>query len=427
MIKRIHSETYDITHALLRGAAAVATTIALFSLVTLAGCTSAAQTESTPPAPQVSVAAALARDVVEWDEFTGRLEAVESVEVRPRVTGYIDTVNFTEGAIVRKGDLLFVIDPRPYRAELERTQAELSRAVARAELSATDVARSEKLLAIKAVSQEEYDQRVNAAREARANVAAARAAVDTAKLNLEFTRVTSPIAGRVGRAAVTAGNLVNGGATTQSLLTTVVSIDPIYVSFEGDEQVYLKYAELARRGERSSSRDVANPVLMALANESGYPHKGVMVFVDNQVDPRTGTIRARASFDNPDGYFTPGLFARIKLLGHDTFRAVLVDDRAIGTDQSQKFVYVVDAENKVGYRKVTTGRLQDGLRVITQGLQPGETVIVNGLQRVQPGVVVAAERVAMDARESSEAATLLASKSEAAPSVAADKNNTAKL
>ncbi|HEY0938873.1 MAG TPA: efflux RND transporter periplasmic adaptor subunit [Steroidobacter sp.] len=364
----------------------------------LQGCKSEAQTEAAAPLPQVSVAAALERDVQEWDEFTGRLEAVESVEVRPRVTGYIESVNFSEGSVVKKGDLLFVIDPRPYRAELDRAQAELARAVARAELSSSDVERSEKLLDVKAVSREEYDQRLNAQREANANVEAARAAVAAAKLNLEFTRVTAPISGRVSRAIVTAGNLVTGGSTQATLLTTVVSIDPIYVTFEGDEQVYLKYTELARRGDRPSSRDAANPVLMALANEEGFPHQGVMTFVDNQVDPRTGTIRARAAFDNKDGYLTPGLFARVKLLGHNSHPAVLVDDRAIGTDQSQKFVYVVDSDNKVSYRTVKVGRLTDGLRIVQEGLEPGENVIVNGLQRVRPGVVVAPEKVAMDAR-----------------------------
>ncbi|HEY0684330.1 MAG TPA: efflux RND transporter periplasmic adaptor subunit [Steroidobacter sp.] len=364
----------------------------------LQGCKSEANTQAAAPLPQVSVAAALEREVQEWDEFTGRLEAVESVEVRPRVTGYIDSVNFTEGSVVKKGDLLFVIDQRPYRADLERAEAELARAIARAELATTDVERSEKLLDVKAVSREEYDQRVNAQRESQANVEAARAAVTAAKLNLEFTRIVSPIHGRVSRAVVTAGNLVTGGTTQATLLTTVVSIDPIYVTFEGDEQVYLKYTELARRGDRPSSRDAANPVLMALANEEGFPHTGKMTFVDNQVDPRTGTIRARASFDNKEGYLTPGLFARVKLLGHSSHKAVLVDDRAVGTDQSQKFVYVVDAENKVSYRGVKVGRLTDGLRIVEEGLQPGEQVIVNGLQRVHPGVTVAPEKVAMDAR-----------------------------
>jgi RND family efflux transporter MFP subunit len=382
----------------------------LAALVGLSGCKSEATTAQQPPAPQVSVASALERDVTEWDEFTGRLEAVESVEVRPRVTGYIESVNFTEGSIVRKGDLLFVIDPRPYRAELSKAEAELARAVARAELAVADEARSAKLLDIKAVSREEYDSRVNGSREAKADVAAARAAVDSAKLNLEFTRITAPISGRVSEAAVTAGNLVTGGSNAASLLTTVVSLDPMYVTFEGDEQIYLKYNELSRLGERTSSRDAANPVLMGLANENGYPHHGAMVFVDNQVDPRTGTIRARASFENKDGYLTPGLFARVKLLGHNSHRAVLVDDRAIGTDQSQKFVYVIDAQNKVTYRPVTVGRLTDGLRIVEKGLQAGETVVVNGLQRVRPGVVVAPERVAMDARELAESKLAMAGK-----------------
>jgi RND family efflux transporter MFP subunit len=316
----------------------------LVALVALNGCRSEATPATQAPAPQVSVASALERDVTEWDEFTGRLEAVESVEVRPRVTGYIESVNFTEGSQVHKGDLLFVIDPRPYRAELSKAEAELARAVASAELAASDAARSEKLVDIKAVSREEYDSRINASREAKANVAAARAAVDSARLNLEFTRITSPIDGRVSKAVVTTGNLVTGGANSAPLLTTVVSLDPMYVTFEGDEQIYLKYSELSRRGERASSRDAANPVLMGLANEDGYPHRGAMVFVDNQVDPRTGTIRARAAFENKNGYLTPGLFARVKLLGHNSYHAVLVDDRAIGTDQSQKFVYVVDAQ-----------------------------------------------------------------------------------
>lgn len=370
--------------------------------IALSGCSSEATTAAAPVPASVSVAAALERQVVEWDDFTGRLEAVESVEIRPRVAGYIESVNFEEGSIVHKGDLLFVIDPRPYKAELDKADAELTRAKARAELARSDVARSEKLLSIRAVSQEEYDQRVNEARESQATVEAARAALEAVRLDLSFTRVTAPITGRVSKAAVTAGNLVTGGSSAATLLTTVVSIDPIYVSFEGDEQVYLKYTELARRGERPSSRDAANPVKMGLANEDGYPHSGKMVFVDNRVDPRTGTIRARAAFDNKDGYFTPGLFARVKLFGHNTFPAVLVDDRAVGTDQSQKFVYVVDADNKVAYRTVKVGRLTDGLRIVQSGLASGETVVVNGLQRVHPGDVVAPERVAMDARENAE-------------------------
>jgi RND family efflux transporter MFP subunit len=370
----------------------------------LNGCSSEATTGAAPAPVEVSVADALERDVMQWDEFTGRLEAVESVEIRPRVTGYIESVNFSEGSLVRKGDLLFVIDPRPYRAELAKADAELTRATARVELADSDVARSEKLRQIKAVSQEEFDTRLNAAREARANVAAAVAAVDAARLNLEFTRVVAPIAGRISKAAVTAGNLVTGGTNQATLLTTVVSVDPIYVSFEGDEQVYLKYRGPAHRGDEQGEKQVApNSVQIGLANEQGYPHVGSFVFIDNQIDPRTGTIRARAAFDNKDGYFTPGLFARVKLLGQDSFKAVLVDDRAVGTDQSQKFVYVVAADNKVAYRTVKVGRLTDGLRIVTAGLQPGESVVVNGLQRVRPGAVIAPQKVVMDAREADEA------------------------
>jgi RND family efflux transporter MFP subunit len=281
----------------------------LAALVGLSGCKSEATEAQQAPAPQVSVASALERDVTEWDEFTGRLEAVESVEVRPRVTGYIESVNFSEGQHGAKRRP--AVRHRP--ASISRRAVEgRGGAGARSRTfraGRSDEARSAKLLDIKAVSREEYDTRINASREAKADVAAARAAVDSAKLNLEFTRITAPISGRVSKAAVTAGNLVTGGSNTAALLTTVVSLDPMYVTFEGDEQIYLKYNELSRRGERSSSRDAANPVLMGLANENGYPHHGAMVFVDNQVDTRTGTIRARASFENKDGYLTPGLFA----------------------------------------------------------------------------------------------------------------------
>lgn len=387
--------------------APLTTGAALITLLAVSTVLSGCRTEAAPDVaaalPEVSVASALERELVESDEFTGRLEAVESVEIRPRVAGYIDSVNFREGSVVRKGDLLFVIDPRPYRAELAKADAEVVRANARAELASSDVARSDKLLKIKAVSQEEYDQHANAAREAVANVASARAALESARLNVEFTRVTAPINGRISKAAVTTGNLVTGGASAATLLTTIVSIHPIYVSFDGDEQVYLKYNELARRGNGTAKAAAANAVQMGLSNEQGFPHTGVISFIDNQIDPRTGTIRARAAFDNQDGFLTPGLFARVKLLGHSHYKAVLVDDRAIGTDQNQKFVYVVDADNKVNYRTVKVGRASDGLRIVHEGLTVGEKVIVNGLQRVRPGAIVAPQLVAMDARELGEA------------------------
>jgi RND family efflux transporter MFP subunit len=359
----------------------------------LAGC----QPEAAPsaPAPQVNVAKVIERKVNDWDEFTGRIQAIDSVEIRPRVSGYIERVAFTEGGSVKKGDLLFVIDPRPYRAELQRAQADAAGAKTRAELARNEVARAERLLAARAISQEEYDERVNRAHETGSAVEGAAAAVEVARLNLEFTQVVSPIDGRVGKAEVTPGNLVGSGERA-TLLTTVVSIDPVYVEFTGDEQVYLKYNAMSKSGERASSRDEPNPVYMGLANETGFPHPGHMTFVDNQLDPATGTIRGRAIFRNPDGLFTPGLFARIKLLGSGQYNAILINDRAVGTDQNQKFVLVVGEDKTLSYRPVKIGRTVQGLRVVLDGLKPGETIVVNGIQRVRPGMSVSPQTVPMD-------------------------------
>ena len=370
--------------------------LAVFILVA-SGC--APQAAPAPQAPQVSVAEALQREVSDWDEFTGRIEAIESVEIRPRVSGYIERVAFLEGGTIRKGDLLFVIDPRPYRAELDKAEAELVRARASAELARNEVARGDRLLRAHAVSQEEYDQRVNAGRESEADVRAAEAAVETARLNLGFTRITSPIDGRVGKAEVTLGNLVTGGSASSTLLTTVVSIDPIYVAFEGDEGVYLKYAQLGQLRELRGSSSTRNTVRVALANETDFPHQGELVFLDNQLNPATGTIRARALLDNHARQLTPGLFARVRLIGSENRPAVVIDDRAVGTDQSQKFVYVVGEHNVVDYRVVKLGRLFDGLRIVEEGLIPGERIVVNGLQRVRPGVTIAPQLVSMARRE----------------------------
>jgi len=326
--------------------------------------------------------------IKDWDDFTGRLEAVESVEVRPRVSGYIDKVAYVEGKSVKQGDLLFVIDPRPYKADHDRAAADLARLLTARDLSTTELQRVQKLQASGAVSQEELDERGSSLAQAEANVAGARAALETAALNLGFTRVTSPIDGRVGRAEVTRGNLVTGGNNGGTVLTTLVSVDPIYMYFDADEEAYLRYNQLAREGLRPSSRDAENPVQLGLANEEGWPHLGLMDFVDNQLNPTTGTIRARAVFDNKEGYFTPGMFARIRLLGSGEYEALLIEDRAVGTDQSQKFVFVVGADNKVEYRAVKLGRLVDGLRVVRDGVKAGETIIVNGLQRVRPGAPV---------------------------------------
>ncbi len=371
----------------------IATFLALSAAAALiSGCGREAAAQSGPaPAPQVTVAQVISRPITEFDEFTARFEAVERVELRPRVSGYITSINFTQGREVRKGEVLAVIDPRPYRAELMRAQAELAQARSQLELSQSERARAIRLLAAHAISREEYDTHMANTQEASANVDAAAAALDTAKLNVEFTRVTAPISGIVGRAEVTAGNLVTSG---QTLLTTLVSIDPIYVSFDGDEQAYLQYMRFSRNPNATDHQ----PVFVRLADETGYPHQGVMVFVNNEIDPATGTVRARGLLANPDREFMPGMFARVKLPGGSAHEAVLINDSAVGTDQSAKYVLVVGADHRAQYRSVKLGPLVDGLRVVREGLTPGDTIVVNGLQRVQPGSLVSVERVAMGER-----------------------------
>ena len=353
--------------------------------------------QSAPPPPQVSVAKVLERRVKDWDEFTGRLQAVETVEIRPRVSGYIDKVAFTEGGQVKRGDLLFVIDPRPYRAETDRAAADLKRYKTSLELARIELTRVQRLKDSGAVSQEELDERKSTVAQAEANSAGAVAALEAATLNLNFTRVTSPIAGRVSRAEVTRGNLVTGGTNGGTLLTSVVSMDPMYLYFEGDEQAYLRYGQMARNGERPSSRDAANPVRVGLANEEGFPHTGQVDFVDNQLNPQTGTIRARAVLDNKDGVYTPGMFARVQLLGSSEYSAILIDDRAVNTDQNQKYVFVLGANNQVEYRRIKLGRVIDGLRIVREGLKAGDVIVVNGAQRVHPGITVTPQTVTMGA------------------------------
>ncbi len=348
-----------------------------------------------PPPPEVMVAPVLTRNITDWDEYTGRFQAIDSVELRPRVSGYIDQVLFREGQAVKKGDTLIIIDPRPYRADYDRARAELVLARAQRELAGLEAERVHNLKDSGAVSQEEFDERTSTLNQREANVAAAQAALDTAALNLSFTKVQAPVDGRTSRAEVTRGNLVTGGNNGGTLLTTIVSIDPIYVYFEGDENAYLRYEELARSGARPSSRSVPNPVRVGLANEEGFPHHGRMDFVDNQLNVRTGTIRARAVLPNKEGLFTPGLFARVQLLGSTQEQAILIEDRAVGTDQTQNFVLVVGAGNKLEYRSVELGRAHEGLRIVRKGLKPGDVIVVNGLQRVRPGVVVTPKPVIM--------------------------------
>ena len=335
-----------------------------------------------PPPPQVTVAAVLEREIQEWDEFTGRMQAVDAVEIRPRVSGYVQRIAFVEGNEVRKGDLLFVIDPRPYQAELDRAAAELERARTQAELARRDLERARFLIDKEAISREEFDLRSSALEESRAAVRAAEAEVAEARLQVEWTKVRSPIDGRVSRAEVTEGNLVQGGPSDATLLTTVVSLDPIYVYFEGDERTYLRYGRFAGSG------DARNPIYLGLANEEGFPHEGYVDFVDNQLDPSTGTIRARAVFSNADRVFTPGLFARLMLVGRGRSRAELVRDAAIGTDQDKKFVLVLQPDSTVAYRRIEPGRVVEGLRIVSSGLRAGERIVVNGLQRVRSGMKV---------------------------------------
>ena len=366
--------------------------LSLFALI-LSGCShgeAAAQIASAPP-PQVNVATVVSKPITEFVEFTARFEPVERVQIRPRVSGYISSINFTQGREVKKGEVLVVIDPRPYQAELKRAQAQLAQARSQQELAKSERDRAVRLLSSHAISREDYDSRIAATEQASANVDADAAAVDSAALNLEFTRVTAPISGLVGRAEVTAGNLVTGGET---LLATLVSIDPIYVSFDSDEEAYLKYLELGR-GSNSESRQ---PVFVGLADEAGYPHQGVMVFVNNEIEASTGTIRARGSLENHDHQFLPGMFARVKLPGATAHDGVLINDSAVGTDLSAKYVLVVGTGNRAEYRPVRLGPIVDGLRVVREGLSAGETIVVNGLQRVRPGAVVSPERVAMGER-----------------------------
>jgi RND family efflux transporter MFP subunit len=341
-----------------------------------------------PPPPKVTVSQPVVRDVVEWDEYTGRLEAVESVEIRARVNGYLQSVHFTDGAIVKKGALLFVIDPRPYQAELNRAKAQLEQVIARFERTQKDFARAQQLVKSRAMSQEEVDTRAADQREAQQAVQAARAAVEAARLNVEFTQVKAPISGRISRHLVTEGNLINGGTADSTLLTRIVSLDPLYGYFDVDERAFLKYTRLWRNGTRPGSREVNIPVDLGLADETGFPHQGQLDFIDNRLDPNTGTMTGRAVFPNPDQALISGLFARTRLPGSSQYEALLLPDGAIGSDQTQRFAFVVNDQNTVEYRRVELGPIINGLRVILDGLKPEDRVIVNGVQRVRTGAKV---------------------------------------
>lgn len=356
-----------------------------------------------PPATPVSVAKVTQSDVAARQEFSGRLEAVERVELRPRVGGTLQALHFREGSLVKAGDLLATIDPAPYAADAERAEAQVAAAQARVTHLRSEHARAERLWEEQAIAQRELDERTNALREAQANLRAAQAALQSAQLNLGYTQVRAPIAGRIGKIEVTVGNLVTAGPGAP-LLTTLVSVSPIYASFDADEQLVTRALKDLPGGASARAHIERIPVELGTAGSVDTPYRGQLQLVDNQVDAKSGTVRVRARFDNADGALMPGQFARLRMGRAAAEAALLINERAVGTDQNKRFVMVVDAGNKAAYREVTLGASVNGLRVVTNGLKPGERVVVNGLQRVRPGALLAPQEVAMDAKPELQAA-----------------------
>ena len=337
-----------------------------------------------PPA-KVTVSHPLKKDIVEWDEYTGRFAAVESVDVRARVSGYVQSIHFTEGAIVEKGDLLFVIDPRPYQAALEQAEGEQVRSEARYKIAMLKLERKRVLLKQDAISQEDFDERIAEARQAEGQVRSAKGAVRSAQLDLEFTEVRSPIKGKISKIEVTVGNLITGGTKDATLLTTIVSLDPIYLYFDVDERTFINYLKMARNGERSSLQEARDPVLAELSTERGFKRKGYVDFVDTRIDRQTATMRIRAVFANPNSTLLPGMFARVKFPGSERYSAILIPGEAVGRDQDRKFVYVVTEENIAERRKVELGPNACGLRIVREGLNGDEKVVIQGIQMARPG------------------------------------------
>lgn len=364
-------------------------------LIQFGACGNSGQAPAAAPAaqmPPVPVKAGnpLKKEVTEWDEYTGRIEALQSVEIRARVSGYLDRVNFKDGDKVRKGDLLFVIDPRPYRADLNRAEAELERARTRLELARNSLQRAEHLRKSKAISEEDYDGRSKGVRESSAAVRSAEAAVQTARLNVDFTEIHAPISGRIGRELITVGNLVNAD---QTLLTTIVSTDPMYVYVDADERAVLRYRRLAESGQRTSARDARIAAELALLDETGFPHKGYIDYVEPRMDAGTGTLRARGVFPNPNELLSPGFFARLRIHAGKPHETLLIPERAIGTDQGQKFVWLAKADGSVEYRRIMPGAQFGPLRAVAEGLAPEDRVVIEGIQKIRPGVKVRAEYV----------------------------------
>ena len=369
----------------------------------LAGCDQGQpQSKQAAPAPlpTVSVSMPVPREIVEWDEYTGRFDATQTVEVRARVSGYLDEVRFKDGQEVKQGDVLFAIDPRPFERALEQARAELFAAKTKVENASLDVTRGLKLIGEKYISDKTLDDRRSLLRDAQATVKVAEAKVKSVELDLSFAIITAPISGRIGRTLVTAGNWVSAGsASGATLLATIVSQDPIYIYFDVNENNYIKYKRLAERGVTAGAADVGAPVEVALPDERGFPHKGLLDFLDNRLDQGTGTLRARAVLPNKAGLFSAGLFARVRVTGTPSYAALLLPDEAIGTDQTNKYVLVVGADGTVERRNVKLGPLVEGLRVVREGLSAEDWVITSGLQRASPGLKVVPKRVAIAASE----------------------------
>ncbi len=367
----------------------------LFMLLSINGCenqsgSTAAPAQSHPPS--VKIAQPMAQDVTEWDEYTGRIEAVSSVDIRSRVSGYLEKVNFKAGDKVKKGDLLFLIDPKPFSALLNFAVAELDRAKARLELAKNDLERAERLFRAKAISEEEHDARSKGMREAAAAVQSAEANVATARLNLDFTKIRAPIDGRIGRELITEGNLVSGGGADATKLTFIVSTDPVYVYVDADERSVLKYRRLNKDGEISAGQ---TPVQLAVADEVDFPHQGHLDYISPREDTATGTVTLRGVFANSDELLSPGFFARMRVRGSAPYPAILLPDRAIATDQAQRFVWVVNKDNQVEYRQVVLGAHIGQARVIKQGVNPEEWVVIEGLAKIRPGIKVNPERISL--------------------------------
>jgi membrane fusion protein, multidrug efflux system len=362
-----------------------------FLILALAACNEQSTQKGPPPAPPVTIAAPVKRSVIEREEYVGRFVAVNSVEIRARVSGYLEKIHFEDGQLVQAGALLFTVDPRPFQNTLDQAKGVLAQARAQLALATADLGRAEKLIKDKTISEQQFDQRVQAQKSAQASVASSEASVKQAELDLEFTQLRAPVTGRIGDRRVSPGNYVTGGAIpSTTLLATIVSINPIRFEFSFNESDYLKFARLQNRASQAFARDSDTPVELKLLDEQDFTHKGTIDFVDNVIDQSSGAIRGRAEFRNPNGIFTPGMFARIRVPSAPPFEALLIPDSAIGSEQSRKFVYVVDQEGTVSQKYVTLGQLDRGLRVIREGIAENDRVIVNGLLRARPGAKVTA-------------------------------------